>query len=101
VIVLRFTPKGGTRMNKLIFIMAPGLLLLASVFAASATGLHLGGSAVLSGFEVLPIVPVATKDKKGGKGTSKPTGKQTPQKSNTPKQPNRPKQRAPEYEYYV
>ena len=89
-------------MNRTVLFMAALLLLVASVFAASATGLHLGSSAVLTAFEPLPITPVATNDKKSAKGTTKPAGKQSPQKkSNTPKQPNRPKQRSREDEYYV
>jgi len=86
--------------NKLILLMGAGLLLLVSVFAASATGLNLGSSSVLSSFEALPITPVATKDKKVGKGASRPTGKQTRQNPNTPKQPTGPKQRVPEPSYY-
>jgi hypothetical protein len=89
-------------MNRTILFIAAALLLLASVLAGFATGLHLGSSAVLTAFEPLPITPVATNDKKSGKGTTRPTGKQSPQKkSNTPKQPNRPKQRSREDEYYV
>ena len=87
-------------MNKLVLLMATGLLLLVSAFAASATGLHLGSSAVLTAFEALPVVPVATKDKKGGKGGSKPTGKQARQNPNAPKQPRNSRQRVPEPEYY-
>ena len=89
-------------MNRTIVFMAVALLLLVNVSAASATGLHFGSSAVLTAFEPLPITPVATNDKKGAKGTTKPVGKQSPQKkSNTPKQPNRQKQRSREDEYYV
>ena len=88
-------------MDKLVLLIAAGLLLLANAFAASATGLHLGSSAVLSVFEALPIVPVATKDKTGGKEGSKPTGKQTRQNPSAPKQPKRPRQRVPETEHYV
>jgi hypothetical protein len=87
-------------MNKLVLSMASGLLLLAGAFAASATGLHLGSSAVLSAFESLPVVPVATKDKRGGKGGSKPTSKQARQNPNAPKQPKSSRQRVPEPEYY-
>ena len=87
-------------MNKLVLLMAAGLLLFASAFAASATGLHLGSSAVLSAFEALPVVPVATKDKKAGKGASKSTGKQARQNPNAPKQPKNSRQRVPEPEYY-
>ena len=85
-------------MKKLILSLA-GLLLLASVSAASATGLHLGSSALLNGFEALPIAPVATKDKKGGKGAINPTGKQTPQNLKASKQSKSQKQRTPEREY--
>jgi len=80
--------------------MAAGLLLFASAFAASATGLHLGSSALLSAFEARPVVPVATKDKKGGKGGGKPTSKQARQNPNAPKQPKSSRQRLPEPEYY-
>jgi hypothetical protein len=103
VTFLRFagaSRKGNISMNKLVLLIAAALLVFASAFAASATGLHLGGSALLSAFEALPVVPVATKDKKGGKGASKSTGKQARQNPNAPKQPANSRQRLPEPEYY-